>query len=56
MNNELVLELLNEIERLQKENDRLAALNRHYLFYFYNGDVLKFQADFNYIKDQELKQ
>ena len=48
--NELVLELLAEIERLQTELDRVTALNRHYLNFFYNGEVLKFQADFNYIQ------
>jgi hypothetical protein len=50
MNNELVLELLVEIERLQKELDRVTALNRHYLHFFYQGDVMKFQADFEYIR------
>jgi hypothetical protein len=51
MNNELVLELLAEIERLQKELDRVTALNRHYLFHFFNGDVLKAAETFHYIKD-----
>ena len=49
--NELVMELLNEIERLRQENDRLTALNRHYLNHFYDGEVLKMLEDFNYIKD-----
>jgi hypothetical protein len=48
--NELTLELLAEIERLQQELDRVTALNRHYLHFFYQGDVMKFQADFEYIR------
>lgn len=48
--NELILELLAEIEKLKQENDRLTALNRHYFFKFYNGDITKMQADFKYIE------
>ncbi|MGF6951909.1 hypothetical protein QF028_004414 [Neobacillus sp. B4I6] len=40
------------IEKVREQNetiDRVTALNRHYYFKFYNGDIAKMQADFKYL-------
>ncbi|WP_108669519.1 hypothetical protein [Peribacillus acanthi] len=38
-------------KRINEDNSRLASLNRHYLFKFFDGDVMKMQREFSYIKD-----
>ncbi|MFE8704104.1 hypothetical protein ACFYKX_26405 [Cytobacillus sp. FJAT-54145] len=47
----MVLGLIAKVREMDELTDRLTALNRHYLFHFYKGDVMKMQADFSYIND-----
>lgn len=46
----MVMALINKVYAMEEETDRLTAVNRHYLFHFFNGDVMKMQETFNYIK------
>lgn len=53
---ERILELQVELDLLQQKYihdiDHLTALNRHYLHHFYDGDVLKMLADFEYVRER----
>ena len=48
---EQITEMQQTIKELLEENDRLTVLNRHYLFKFFDGDVLKMQEDFSYLAE-----
>jgi hypothetical protein len=45
----LIFSLIDKARRLETENDKLAALNRHYFFKFYDGSIEKMAADFKYL-------
>ena len=47
----MVIGLIAKVREMDELTNRLTALNRHYLHHFYKGDVMKMQADFNYIND-----
>ena len=47
----MVMALINKVYALEEQTDRLTSLNRHYLHHYFNGDVMKMQETFNYIKD-----
>lgn len=45
----MIYSLIEQVRELRKENDKLTYLNRHYYHTFYNGDIQKMEADFNYL-------
>lgn len=45
----MIYSLVEQVRQLREENDKLCFLNRHYYNKFYNGDVLKMEADFKYL-------
>lgn len=47
----MLLGLIEYVKRLSKENEKLTALNRHYLHHFYGGSVEKFRKDFGYLME-----
>ena len=46
----LVFGLINKIREMDEEMDKLTALNRHYLFFFYEGNITKMMEDFKYLE------
>ena len=49
---QMIFDLIDTVRLLDQQADRLTSLNRHYLFRFYGGDVLKMQEDFGYLNEQ----
>lgn len=47
----MIFGLIDRYRRLEQESEKLAALNRHYFFKFYNGDLNKMKADCAYLID-----
>lgn len=47
----MIFGLIERYRRLDQESEKLAALNRHYFFKFYNGDISKMKADCAYLID-----
>jgi hypothetical protein len=45
----IIFTLIEEVRQLSEANQKLTMLNRHYLHFFYNGEVNKMLADFNYL-------
>jgi hypothetical protein len=48
---QMVFYLLNKAKKLEWENDKLTALNRHYLFTFFDGDVSRMAKAFEYLQN-----
>jgi hypothetical protein len=46
---EMMMDLLNQVKQLEAENEKLAALNRHYFFKFYGGNIEAMKQDCSYL-------
>lgn len=46
---DMIFTLIALYKRMDEQTDKLAALNRHYFFKFYNGDLEKMKADCAYL-------
>jgi hypothetical protein len=49
----LVDELIEEIVSLDEQLERAVAANRHYLNYFFEGDISKMIQTFKYMKSEQ---
>jgi regulator of replication initiation timing len=45
----MIYSLIEQNRQLRTENDKLTVLNRHYYHHFYNGNIDKMIADFQYL-------
>jgi hypothetical protein len=45
----MIFALIDKARKLEAENDKLAALNRHYFFKFYDGNIEKMMKDNSYL-------
>lgn len=45
----MIFSLIDKARKLEAENDKLAALNRHYFFKFYDGSIEKMMKDNSYL-------
>jgi hypothetical protein len=45
----MIYALIEQVRSQTEEIERLTALNRHYFFTFYNGDITKMKSDFHYL-------
>lgn len=46
---DMIFYLIDKVNRLQAESDKLTALNRHYFFKFYDGIMEKATKDNSYL-------
>jgi hypothetical protein len=49
---EMIMHLLDQVKSLEAENEKLAALNRHYFFKFYGGNLEVMKKDCSYLFNQ----
>ena len=46
---DMIFTLIEQVRKLRAENEKLAGLNRHYFFKFYDGSIEKMMKDNAYL-------